>query len=449
MTGGRPVSEGKPASRAGFSTRLGTICATAGVAIGLGNVWRFPYMMGRDGGSAFLALYLVFFLGVGAPMLMCELALGRATRRGPWGAYQRAGLRWGRGISVGLLVTITMSASYYGIVVAWVLQEAVLMGGGAMGVVGGDGCGPATFARITESVGEQYLYLAVTIGMGAGALATGVRRGIEWLSRLALPLFVVIFVLVMVRALTLEGGKDGLVKFLAPRPEALTWKAALSALGQVVFSLGVGGMFMVMYGSYLREDEDIPSIALGTLGADLGASLLAGLIVMPAVFATGVDSGMGPSLLFEAMPRAFARMPLGFATGAGFFLAIFVVAMLSLMAAYEAVVAAITDGLGWSRGSALVVVVLSQLGLALPAYFVARYIEVSDLIWGSTMQPLGGAVAVVALVWGLGRARALDEIRRSSRLPIPVWLMGWCRYGVPVVMLVVLVGGWLEWLGVL
>lgn len=447
MTGAEPAPEPSAAARTGFATRLGAICATAGVAIGLGNVWRFPYMMGRDGGSAFLALYLLFFLGVGAPMLMCELALGRATRRGPWGAYQRAGLRWAGSVSVALLVTITMSASYYGIVVAWTLQETVALTHGTLS--GLEGGRAPTFAQLTASVPEQLAYLTLTIGLGAGALVGGVRRGIERLSRVALPLFVAIFVVVMIRALTLDGAGEGLARFLAPRPEALTWKAALSALGQVVFSLGVGGSFMVTYGSYLREGENIPSIALGTLGADLGASLLAGLIVMPAVFATGVNAGMGPSLLFEAMPAAFARMPLGPATGAGFFLAIFAVAMLSLIAAYEAIVAACADGLGWSRGRALIVVAVSQFILAMPAYFVARYIELSDLLWGSTMQPLGGAAAVIALAWGLGRSRALEELRRSSRLPIPGWLIGWCRFGIPMVMLVVLVAGWLEWFGVL
>jgi len=430
-------------SRGRFASSLGTILATAGVAIGLGNIWRFPYMMGRDGGAAFLGLYLVFMVALGAPMLMCEWSLGRHTRRGPWGAYQRVGMRGG-GLVAGLIVvTIVMAASYYGVVVAWVLQTALSQAGGALGMTGE---APTTFKAITGSPARQMAFLALTVSLGCGALALGVRRGIERISSIVLPLFFALLCAVLYRVLTMEGAQAGLRSLLAPEVSALSWRAALSAMGQAIFSLGLGGMFMVLYGGYMRDEASIPAGALGTVGADLAAALLAGAIVVPAVLATGTDLASGPTLLFEVLPGVFAGSTLGAATGAAFFLGVFFVAMLSLIAAYEAIVAALGDGLGMRRGRALLLVLGAQIALATPAYFIARYIEVSDFVWGTTMQPVGAGLAVIAAAWCLGRARTMEQIRRSSRLPVPGWLFLWIKWVIPGAMAVILVMGWMEWL---
>jgi len=429
--------------RGRFATSLGTVFATAGVAIGLGNIWRFPYMMGRDGGVAFLGLYLVFMLALGAPMLMCEWSLGRHTRRGPWGAYQRVGMRGG-GLVAGLIVvTIVMAASYYGVVVAWVLQTALSQATAALGATGE---APTTFETITGSPGRQLGFLALTVCLGCAALALGVRRGIERISSIVLPLFFVLLCVVLYRVLTMEGARGGLEALLAPEVSALSWQAALSAMGQAIFSLGLGGMFMVLYGGYMREEASIPAGALGTVGADMTAALLAGAIVVPAVIATGTDLASGPTLLFEVLPGVFAGSALGATTGAAFFLGVFFVAMLSLIAAYEAIVAALGDGLGVCRGRALLLVLLAQIALATPAYAFARYIEISDFVWGTTMQPIGAGLAVIAVAWCLGRARTLEQFRRSSRLPVPGWLFLWIKWVIPSAMIVILVMGWMEWL---
>jgi len=428
-------------TRAGFSSRLGVVFATAGVAIGLGNIWRFPYMMGRDGGVVFLILYFVIVLLFGAPMLISEWALGRHTRRGPWGVMERIGAPMGRLWSILLLITVVMSSSYYGVVVAWVLQEGAEHFTSALT---GDDVRP--FSDLTKALPSQGLFLLVTVGIGCGALAMGVRRGIERVSQIILPVFFLLFLVVLVRVLTLDGAVDGLRAFLRPDLSKLRGATALSALGQAIFSLGLGGTFMVLYGSYMREEMDIPRTAIATVGADLAAALLAGLIVVPAVLAFGMDIAGGPELLFVVLPEVFEKMTLGSWIGALFFLAIFIVALLSLIAAYETIVAALQDGLGWSRRRSLLLVLISQVALATPAYLFARYIEISDLVWGTTMQPIGAGLAVIAFAWCMGRGRALAEIRRSSTLPIPGWLFLWIRYVIPVVILLILGYGWVDWL---
>jgi neurotransmitter:Na+ symporter, NSS family len=420
-------------SRSTFSSAWGAMLVTAGVAVGLGNVWRFPYMMGSNGGSAFLLLYGLFVVGFGIPALMAEWALGRHTRRGPWGAFERAGMPGGRVIGVVLLLSVTMSASYYGVVVAEVLQEvgSALLGGRLLRSPELTAFGPSPLA-----------YLALTVGGACGVLAFGVRRGIERASLIALPSVAVVFLVLIVRSLTLPGAAEGLAGFLRPDWSALTPSTALAALGQAAFSLGLGGLFMVNYGSYMRSEVDLPRQAIFTAAADLGAALMAGLIIVPAAFALGVDLESGPGLMFDVMPGVFGAMPAGLAFGAAFFGAVFVVALLSLIAAYEVVVSMLRDALGWSRGRSLVLLACAQFILALPAYLVPRYIEISDLVWGSTMQTLGAAVAVVALAWSVGRQRALRELRHGSTLPVPAWLYHWLKFVLPPAMLLVLVYGW-------
>ena len=177
---------------------------------------------------------------------------------------------------------------------------------------------------------------------------------------------------------------------------------------------------MVVYGSYMRAEENIPRTAVLTATADVGAALMAGLIVVPAALALGVSLKTGVPLLFEVMPEVFQKMPAGSFWGALFFGSIFLVAMLSLIAAYEVVTAAVIDGLGWSRARVLSTLLVVELLLAIPALTISRYIEFSDLIWGSTMQPVGAALAVVAMTWSVSRANALQELRANATMPVSI-----------------------------
>jgi NSS family neurotransmitter:Na+ symporter len=421
-------------SRETFTGGWGTLVATAGVAIGLGNVWRFPYMMGLYGGSAFLLTYLLLVLLLGIPALACEWALGRATGGGPLTAFRAVGLPGARFWGGLLLLTVTMAASYYGVVVSWVLDftAASLMGRH------GDG---RLFALLLERPGAQVLGLAITIGAAVLALSTGVRTGIERLSRAVLPFFFLLFAVLIVRVLTLPGATAALGRFLAPDFSQLTAQTVLAALGQAFFSLALGGTFMVVYGSYLERSERLLPAAAATALTDTGAAVLAALAVVPAVLALGLDLSGGPPLLFEVLPQVFHRMPAGQLFAVLFFGSVFLVALLSLMAAYEVIAEAATVRWGLGRKRALGLLGGLQLLLGLPALYSVAYVEHSDFLWGSTLQPLGGAMAVIALVWCAGRARTLAELGPRAA-PWPVYL--WIRWVVPAGILATLAFGWWE-----
>lgn len=419
-----------------FSSMWGTFFATAGVAIGLGNIWRFPYMMGEYGGVLFLVVYLLFMAAFGIPALMAEWSLGRYTRSGPSAAFGRVGLPGGRYFSYLLLLTVVMAASYYGVVVGWVLYFAVAFG--SFGQLSTD------FETLHGSLATQSVFVVVAIVIGCLALLSGVRKGIERASKIALPLFFFLFAVLIWRVLSLEHAAEGLREFVVPRWENFTGATPFAALGQAIFSLGLGGTFMVTYGSYMRWDHDIPRTAVMTAGADMAAALMAGLVVVPAAFEFDIELRAGPGLMFEAMPQAFVHMPFGNLLGAVFFGSIFLVAILSLIAAYETLVVPLTDVLGWSRAKSLGVIMVAMILLAVPAMLSLTYIQYSDLIWGTTMQPVGGALAVVALAWCLGKVRAMDELRRNSRLAIPNWLFYWIKYGIPLGILLTLVYGWIS-----
>lgn len=428
------------ASRPTFSTGWGLVLATAGLAIGLGNIWRFPYMMGKYGGCVFLLIYVALVIAFGVPGLMVECALGRHTRRGPMGAYAAVSMPGGRVIGGLLVLTVLMAASYYGIVLAWVLFCAT-----SFAIAGALGSEPASFAAFRESFSGQMVLVFVTAGLGCLAVAAGVRRGIQRLSTWGLPIFFGLFVILIVRVLSLDGAMEGLRAFLRPRPADLSGATVLAAMGQAFFSLGLGGTFMVVYGSYMRREDSIPRTAFATAAADLAAALMAGLIVVPAVLALGLDLDTGYSLLFEVMPAVFGQMPAGNLFGAVFFFSVFLVGLLSLIAAYEVLVAAAADSLGWRRWRSARLILALQLALAVPGLFIGSYIKYSDLIWGTTMQPLGSALAVVALAWCVGRARALQEIARSGDLAVPRFFFYWIKYVMPLGIAAMLIYGWLSW----
>ncbi len=426
-----------PQSRVTFSSTWGTVLATAGVAIGLGNIWRFPYMMGKHGGAAFLAVYVVIMIAFGIPGLMAEWSLGRWTRRGPSGAMRQAGLPGGRFWGFVLVVTVVMAGSYYGVVIAWVLQMSVAFGVNTLSPhVATD------FSSAKGSVTCQLVYVGFTVLAGCGALFLGVNKGIERVSKIALPVFFLLFVVLIVRVLTLDGALDGARAFLTFRWDDVTGRTVLAAMGQGVFSLGLGGTFMVAYGSYMSEDQDIPRNAVLTATADTCAALMAATIVVPAALAFGIPLNGGPPLMFDVMPRIFQNMPAGSAFGAMFFLSIFLVAMLSLIAAYEVVVAAAGEWFGWSRRRVLPLILLVDVVLAIPAILSDAYLENSDLIWGTTMQPVGAVIAIAAIAWCVGRANMLGEIRRHTRLFVPDWLFYWIKFGIPLCIVTTLVYGW-------
>ncbi len=421
-----------------FSSSLGAFLALTGMAVGLGNVWRFPYMVGAFGGGAFILVYLALLAAFGIPALMAELTLGRHTRRGPVGAFAQIGMPGNRVISIVLFATIFMAVSYYTVVVGWVLRYLLVS------LVGGiTGMNPASyFDGVVASFAWQFVAAAAVLAGTAAVLISGVRDGIERVSRFAIPVLFTMLLVLLVRTLLLEGIGEGLRYYLVPDFAKLDAGVFAAALGQIFFSLGLGGTMLVTYASYLPDETNLTRSALSVSLAETTVAIIAGLAIVPAAVALGVELEEGPSLTFVAVPSMLQHIPFGSLFGVMFFGLLLLAAFLSVVAAFEVVVAAMVDGLGWTRRRATITFCSASLVLGTPAIRSVDYIAASDLFWGSVMHPVGSVLAVIGLAWVVDRARALEEVNKGSdKMQVsPIWIF-WLRWVVPAGILLILVLG--------
>lgn len=445
------VGEASGATRETFASRLGLLLTTVGVAVGLGNVWRFPYMTGEFGGAAFVLAYLAAALLVGVPGLVAEWTLGRRTRRGPVGAFERAGLPGGRALGWLFFVTVTAATAYYVDAIGWVLfhglGQAAAAVSGAETAAGGEILPPAS-GFDARSLLLQLLCTGAVVGAAAVVLRRGLRSGIEAASRVLTPLLFGTLLVLIVRAVTLDGAAAGIEWYVLKfDPADLGPGALLAALGQAVFSLALGGTFMVVYGSHMDDDERLLPNACWTAAGDVGAGLLAGLAVFPAVFALGLEPAGGPDLVFSVLPRVFGEVPAGRALGALFFLALAGAAFLSALAAFEVLVGGLVDEAGVARGRAVAIVAALVLLFAVPPMVNMEVFVPWDLTFGSGMQTLGALAALVTVGWCLDRGAALASVAggaASGGAATAGWRLGllrfWIRWVVPSAILAT--GAW-------
>lgn len=427
-------------ARATFASRLGIILTMVGVAVGLGNVWRFPYLVGRFGGAAFVLFYVAVALIIGVPALMAEWSLGRATRRGTLGAFARGGLPGGRVVGGALFCVVVAATAYYTNVVGWVLYFAIAELLSMVGVTldaaailpPQSGFRPVSFLLQVACTGVVIVSCAVI-------LDRGVRAGIERSSRVIMPVLYLILLLLIVRSLTLPGAGAGVMWYVGHFEwRDLTPTVMVAAMGQAIFSLSLGGTFMVTYGSYLGERESLRGSALWTAVGDTAAGVMAGFVIFPAVFAFGLEPGSGPGLLFDTIPRVFAQMPGGALFGLLFFLGLFGAAFLSDVAAFEVLVAGVVDNSTIDRRRAIRIVA-AVVGLVALVPMINLDIFVPwDLTFGSGMQTLGALLAALTAGWFMGRARLLEELGEpgAARTLLVIAI----RWIIPAAMLAV--GAW-------
>ena len=404
-----------------------------GVAVGLGNVWRFPYMMGQYGGSAFLVVYVVFVLIFAIPAVTAEWSLGRYTRHGPIGAMQRAFGPCGKWLGYLLVLTVLIANSYYVVIVGNVAFSAffaVSTGFTADSI-------PSYTAGLDNGV-LQAMVAALVIGAALWVVHRGIGKGIERVSKLFVPVFGIMIITLIILALRLPGATAALKEFLAPDFSQLTPTSLFAALGQAFFSLSLGGTFYLVYGSYLRDREDIPRTAIATGIGDASAALLASLFIVPAVLALGLNMQAGPLLIFETLPRMFAAIPAGRFIGTAFLIGLWMMAFLSTVAAFQVIVAAMTDSFKFSRIKAALVVGSVEVLLMLPSALNPDIIGTLDLIFGSGMQMLGSGLTIVALFWGCDKAVAVTQIFGGRTDGIRRLYLVWLKWAVPATLAVML-----------
>lgn len=428
-------------ARETFRSRAGVVLTTIGVAVGLGNVWRFPYMTGRFGGAAFVLLYVLVTVAIGVPALMAELALGRHTRRGTVGAFEISGLPAGRAIGWSLFIVVIAATAYYTNVIGWVLWHALAHALDAAGL-NLDAAAilpPGTGFSAKSLLLQMFCTVFVIVGC-ACVLVAGVRRGIERVSRLVTPLIFLSLLVLIARGVSLPGARGGIDWFILKfSPSDLDAGVMVAAMGQAIFSLSLGGTFMVVYGSYLGDVIDLRSTAIWTAAGDLLAGLLAGLAIFPAVFAFGIEPGGGPTLLFETLPLTFERMPGGPLFGLVFFAGLAGAAFLSDVAAFEVLVAGLVDNSALDRRRAVALMACAVFLLSIPPMINMNIFVPWDLTFGSGMQTLGALLSVLAVGWCMDRASALDELSKGGTRIHPA-LVVWLRYAVPLAILTA--GAW-------
>jgi NSS family neurotransmitter:Na+ symporter len=436
----------KSSKRETFASNFGTLMTMIGVAVGLGAVWRFPYMVGRFGGAAFVLFYMAVVFFIGIPALMAEWTLGRHTSRGTLGAYEKGRLPGGKYVGAFLFFIVFWATGYYSNAIGWVgyhaLAEVVRAFGGSLDasqvLPPQEGFNPTSF--LLQLIMTAFVILTCGI-----VLVKGLRKGIEKTSRWIVPALFTILVVLIVRSVTLDGAREGIEWYIgAFRFEALTPSVMAAALGMAFFSMSLGGTFMVIYGSYLGKNAEIPVNAVYTgIGASV-AGLLAGFAIFPAVFSFGLEPSSGPGLIFTTLPQTFALMPAGWIFGLLFFLGLFGAAYLSDVAAFEVLVGGMVDNWTVERKTAVVIACCICFVLAIPPMINFKIFVPWDLTFGSGMQVLGSFMAVMTSAWFIKRAEALRELSPSSGAPYLLALYWWIRIAVPAAILFVGVNWLLE-----
>lgn len=425
-------------SRPQFTSRLTTLLAMAAFAVGVGNVWRFPYMMGQNGGSAFLLIYLIFVLVLAVPALVAEWSLGRATQSGPVTAF-RAAFGKGFGLPLGFLTLIAtfMALSYYCIVVGNVIYSAWF--------ATAHGFQPDTMDAFQQGLGRNALQFVLGALLAVGCLwivHRGLKRGIEALNSLLMPIFAIVALYMVGVALTLDGAIPKLIEFLKPDFSQAGPRVWFAAMGQACFSIGISGSVGVLYGSYLRQDEKLFPTAASTGLIDTGAALLASLFVVPAVLVFGLNMAAGPSLLFNTLPELFNVMPGGRWLAGPFLAAWALVAVLTIVAAFETIIAALADYSGerFSRDGWIWVIGICLIAVMLPIGLNPQVIGTLDLVFGSGLFMFGCLMAVIGVGWGLGKAALRAQVALGLSNRTADWLTFWIRWVVPLALVAILGG---------
>jgi len=432
--------------RGQWGSTVGFVLAASGSAIGLGNIWRFPYVTGTNGGAAFVVIYLACVLLICLPYLFAELALGRRTHRNPVGAIAmlRKNSAWplvgGLGVLTGVVIL-----SYYAVIAGW-----------AFGYIFKTVVAPTmAHADFSASPLISMPLFALFLALTGLVVAGGVEHGIERTAKVLMPILLFLMLLVIVRGLTLPGAGAGLHFYLAPDFSKVDGPMVLAALGQAFFSLSLGMGAMITYGSYLPKKANLAASGLSVAAFDTVIALMAGLMIFPALFAVGKDPASGPPLIFEVLPSIFQEMPLGTWVGVLFFVLLSIAALTSTVSLLEVVVSFFVDERRWSRKKSVWVIVAATFVVGVPSalsqgavkslgevsfYGNTSFLYIMDFVWGNISLAVGALFLSIFVGWVWGTDKAADELREGSQLGhrlLRVWGF-FVRWICPIVIFMVL-----------
>ena len=441
--------------RGEFSNRFGVIAASAGSAIGLGNIWRFPYITGEYGGGAFLCVYLFFTVALGIPLVLSELVIGRKAKRDTFGAFKRLAPNslWKFIGILGLFAAFFILA-FYSVVAGWGLNYVFASVNNTF-VSQSPGQLNNLFLIFIRDPYCPILFQVLFMVLTGTIVFFGIKNGIEKNVKIIMPLLFVLIIALDIRAVTLPGAKEGLNFLFNPDFSKLTAQGFMCALGQAFFSLSVGMGIFITYGSYIKDNENLINVSLSVPLADTIIAILAGVAIFPAVFAFGIEPGSGPGLIFITLPNIFQQMPGGYIFSIFFFLLFVLAALTSSISLLEVVVSFFDEELKMKRSVATILatsiitllgmVCSLSLGLLDDYTFIGKNLFDSlDWVSSNLLMPLGGMAISIFVGWKLSKSMVKKELEKngsiisSSFLSVFIFIV---KYIAPVAILIIALYG--------
>ena len=443
-----------------LGSRLGFILLSAGCAIGVGNVWKFPYITGQYGGGTFVAVYLVFLLAMGIPMVTAEFAIGRASRKSPLLAckvLQKPGGKWHWQGYMAMAGNYLLMM-FYTTVAGWMLQYFVDT---AAGVYAGlDTAGiEAKFGEMLASPGTMAFYMGIVVAVGFSVISFGVQKGLERVTKWMMMVLILLMWVLAFHSMTLSGGSKGLAFYLVPDFRRMAdigvGNVIVGAMNQAFFTLSLGIGAMAIFGSYIGKDHALMGEAVRVSLLDTMVALCSGLIIFPACFAYGVDVNSGPALIFMTLPNVFNHITLGRFWGSLFFLFLTFAAFSTVLAVFENIVCCVSELTGWSRKKTCFLCCVGIFLLSLPCLLgynlwqnvrpIAGHdiLDSEDFLVSNIMLPLGSLIFVLFCTtrYGWGWEKFMKEANEGTGLKVAKWMRPYMTYVLPVIVFVIFVIG--------
>lgn len=449
-----------------FSSRLGFILISAGCAIGLGNVWRFPYIVGQYGGAAFVLIYLVFLAIFGLPIMTMEFAVGRASQKSPVKAFKEIepkGTKW-HVASPFMVAGNYLLMMFYTVVTGWMLNYVSKFATGTFTGMTPDQVG-GVFGGMLGNWQELTFWMVIAVVFGFAVCSLGLKNGVEKITKVMMVLLLFIMLGLAIRSLTLGGNAiEGLKFYLVPDfgkiKDAGIVEVLYAALGQSFFTLSIGIGSMAIFGSYISKERRLFGESVNICLLDTFVAFTAGLIIFPACFAYGVNPGEGAGLAFVTLPNIFIQMAGGRIIGTLFFVFLSFAALSTLIAVFENIISFAMDGLGWSRKKAVIVNLIAMLILSMPAVLGMNVLSwlpipagfggsidgVEDFIVSQNLLPLGSLVYLLFCVSkkGWGWDNFIAEADEGKGMKFPKFAKVYLQYILPVLLVAVFIFGWLS-----
>ncbi len=447
-------------NREGFGSRLGFILVSAGCAIGIGNVWKFPYVAGQNGGAIFVLFYLLFLVIMGIPVLTMELAIGRASRKTIVKAYkslEKEGSKWHLHGYI-CVVGSYLLMMYYTTVAGWMIAYFWKYLTGAFSNVDGDRIA-SIFSELQSDPVQMTIYMVITVVVGFLVLSFGVQNGLERANKIMMIGLLGLIIVLAVHSVTLPNASEGLKFYLLPDINNVKSVGIISvitaAMNQAFFTLSLGMASMEIFGSYISKDNSIAGEAVTICSLDTFVAIVAGLIVFPACFSFGIQPDQGPSLIFIILPRVFSQMAGGRLWGALFFLFMTFASFSTVTAVFENMVGSAIDNFNWSRKKAVAINCIFMLFASMPCVLgfnvlsnihLIKQMDImgsEDFLVSNLILPLGSLIFVIFCAYkiGWGAENYLDEVNTGKGLKMSSKLITYYKFILPILILIILIGG--------